>query len=128
MNRRVRRSPLAIAMGLGSAKAGAAHWWTERVTAIALVPLTVWFVAAIIAHSGSDYLSFISWLRSPMTASLMVLLLISLFHHSALGLQVVIEDYVHSGARFAAVIAVRLGCFALAVIGVVAVLRVTFGG
>ena len=128
MNSRDRRSPLAIAVGLGSAKTGAAHWWAERVTAIALVPLTVWFVAAIIAHSGSDYLSFISWLRSPPTASLMVLLLIGLFYHSALGLQVVIEDYVHSGLKFAAVIAVRLGCFALAVVGVVAVLRVALGG
>jgi succinate dehydrogenase / fumarate reductase membrane anchor subunit len=119
---------LAIAEGLGSARTGAAHWWAERVTAIGLVPLTVWFVAAIIAHSGSDYLSFIGWLRSPLTASLMVLLLIGLFHHSALGLQVLIEDYVHSGSRFAAVIAVRLGCFALAVLGIVAVLRVAFGG
>jgi len=126
--RSVRRSPLAIAMGLGSAKTGAAQWWAERVTAIALVPLTVWFVAAIIAHSGSDYLSVISWLRSPLTASLMVLLLIHVFYHSALGLQVVIEDYVHSGARFAAVIAVRLGCFGLAVLGIVDVLRVAFGG
>lgn len=127
VNNGMRRSPLSAAMGLGSAKGGAAHWWAERVTAVALVPLTVWFVAAIIAHSGSDYLSFIHWLRSPLTAGLMVLLVIGLFYHSALGLQVVIEDYIHSGLRFAATIGVRLGCFALAVLGVLAVLRVAFG-
>jgi succinate dehydrogenase / fumarate reductase, membrane anchor subunit len=127
VNRRDRRSPLAIATGLGSAKAGAAQWWAERVTALALVPLTVWFVAAIIAHSGDSYLRFVHWLRSPLTASLMVLLLVSVFYHSALGLRVVIEDYVHSDARFAAVIAIHLGCAALAVIGVVAVFRVAFG-
>jgi len=97
------------------------------VTAIALAPLTVWFVATIIARSGSHHLSFISWLRSPLTASLMVMLLIVLFCHSALGLEVVIEDDIYSGVRFAAVIAVRLGCFAFAVLGVLAVLRVAIG-
>ena len=81
----------------------------ERVSAVALVPLTLWFIASIIAHAGSDYAAFIAWLRMPLTDVLMILLLIALFHHAALGLQVVIEDYVHSGARFAAVIAVRLG-------------------
>jgi succinate dehydrogenase / fumarate reductase membrane anchor subunit len=66
--------------------------------------------------------------RTPLAATLMILLLIALFHHTALGLQVVIEDYVHSGAKFAAVIAVRLGCFALAIAGFVATLRIAFGG
>ena len=104
------RSPLARAIGLGSAKEGVGHWWAERVSAVALVPLTLWFVASIIAHTGSDYATFIVWLRTPLAAILMILLLIALFYHTALGLQVVIEDYVHSGAKFAAVIAVRLGC------------------
>lgn len=121
-------SPLARAIGLGSAKKGAQHWWTERVTAVALVPLTVWFVASIIAHAGNDYAAFIAWLGTPLATSCMILLLIALFHHSALGLQVVIEDYVHSGAKLAAVIAVRLGCYGLAVVGIVATLRIAFGG
>lgn len=114
-------------MGLGSAKSAAAHWLAQRVSAVALVPLTLWFAASIIAHSGSDYAAFIAWLRSPLTAGLMILLLIALFQHTALGLQVVIEDYVHSGIKFAAVIAVRLGCFALATTGIVAILSVAFG-
>jgi len=122
------RTPLARAIGLGSAKEGVRAWWAERVSAAALVPLTLWFAASIVAHTGSDYATFVVWLRMPLTIALMVLLLIALFYHTALGLQVVIEDYVHSGAKFAAVIAARLGCCALATAGVVAILHIAFGG
>ncbi len=127
MKPRSTQTPLAKAMGLGSAKSGVAHWWAQRVSAVALVPLTLWFAASIIAHSGSDYAAFIAWLRSPLTTAPMILLLIALFHHTALGLQVVIEDYGHSGPKFAAVIAVRLGCVGLATAGIVATLSVAFG-
>lgn len=123
-----RRSPLARAIGLGSAKEGVGSWWAERVSAVALVPLTLWFAASIITHTRSDYATFIVWLRTPLTAILMILLLIALFYHMALGLQVVIEDYVHSAIKFAAVIAARLGCFALATAGVVAILRIALSG
>ena len=126
MSRSSFRSPLGRAIGLGSAKRGSRHWFAERVTAIALVPLTLWFVASIIAHAGSDYTVFIAWLRTPFAAGGMILLLIALFHHTALGLQVVIEDYVHSGARFAAVIATQLCCCGLAVTGIIAILRIAF--
>lgn len=122
------RTPLARAMGLGSAKEGVGAWWAERVSAVALVPLALWFAASIIAHTGSDYATFIVWLKTPLAAILMILLLIALFYHTALGLQVVIEDYVHSATKFAAVIAVRLGCCALATAGVVAILRIALGG
>lgn len=122
------RTPLARAIGLGSAKKGVGAWWAERVSAVALVPLTLWFVASIIVHTGSDYATFIVWLRTPLAAILMILLLIALFYHTALGLQVVIEDYVHSAIKFAAVIAARLGCWALAAAGVVAILRIALSG
>lgn len=122
------RSPLARAIGLGSTRAGVGSWWSERVSAVALVPLTLWFAASIIAHAGSDYATFIAWLRTPLAAILMILLLIALFYHTALGLQVVIEDYVHSAIKIAAVIAVRLGCCALATASVVAVLRIALSG
>jgi succinate dehydrogenase / fumarate reductase, membrane anchor subunit len=115
------RSPLARAIGLGSAKKGVQHWLAERLSVVALVPLSLWFVASIIAHAA-----FIRWLM-PLATSFMILLLLALFHHSALGLQVVIEDYVHSNAKFAAVIAVRLGCYGFAV-GIVATLRIAFDG
>jgi succinate dehydrogenase / fumarate reductase membrane anchor subunit len=87
----------------------------------------LWFVAAVIAHTGSDYATFIVWLRTPLAAILIILLLIALFYHTALGLEVVIEDYIHSGAKLAAVIAVRIGSCAFATAGVVATMRIAFG-
>jgi succinate dehydrogenase / fumarate reductase membrane anchor subunit len=78
----------------------------------------------LIAYSGSDNETFVSRLGAPINAVLKVLLLIALFWHAALGLQVVFEDYVHSGAKIWTLIAVRLACFGLAVIGIVATLRV----
>ena len=128
MDRQGMGSPLARAMGFGSAKDGVEHWWMQRVSAVALVPLTLWFVASIIAHTGSDYAAFIAWLRTPLATIFMILLLIALFYHTALGLQVVIEDYVHSEFKFAALVAVHLGCFALAATGIVAALRIAIGG
>jgi succinate dehydrogenase / fumarate reductase, membrane anchor subunit len=127
MNRGSMRSPLGQAIGLGSAKNGVEHWWLQRVTAVALVPLTVWFAASLIAHVGNDYATFIAWVRTPIAAILMALLLIGLFYHMALGLQVVIEDYLHSGMKIPALLVMRVGCFALAVVGIFATLRITFG-
>lgn len=127
MNTKDLRSPLGRAAGLGSAKSGVGPWWRERVSAAALVPLTVWFTASLIMHMGRDYATAIAWLRTPLAAIAMVLLLIALFWHMALGLQVVIEDYVHSAKKFAALIAMRFACFALAVVGIMAVLRVVIG-
>ena len=118
------RTPLARARGLGSAKSGARTWWAERLSAAALVPLTLWFAAALIMHTTADYAAFVAWMRSPATAILMILLIGMLFHHTALGLQVIVEDYVHSGLKFAALMAVRLGCYAVAAAGIVATLTV----
>ena len=122
------RSPLGRAIGLGSAKEGVEHWWRERITGLALVPLCLWFVAEIIHHAGADRTAFAGWLRHPVPAVLMILLLALTFHHTALGMQVVIEDYVgHEGARFGLIIAIRLLCLLLAVFGIFAVLRLAFG-
>jgi succinate dehydrogenase / fumarate reductase, membrane anchor subunit len=121
------RSPLGRARGLGAAKEGGAVWWLERATAIALVPLTLWFTASLIALSGRDYAALVIWLRTPLAALLMVLLLIALFSHLALGLQVVIEDYVHSWVKIPALMALRFACFALGVAGILATLRIAFG-
>jgi succinate dehydrogenase / fumarate reductase membrane anchor subunit len=126
MDPRRTRSPLARAIGLGLARSGVEHWWAERVSAAALVPLMLWFVASIIAHAGSDYPTFIGWLRGLLPTTLMILLLIAIFYHTALGLQVVIDDYIHSRSKFAAVVAVRLGCFALAALGILATLQIHF--
>jgi succinate dehydrogenase / fumarate reductase membrane anchor subunit len=126
MTRERMRSPLGRALGLGSAKDGVEQWWLGRVTAIALVPLTVWFAASIIAHIGGDYVTIIAWLRTPLATILMVLLLITIFYHTALGLQIVIEDYVHFGMKIPALLGIRFCCFALAVAGILATLRIAF--
>lgn len=120
------RSPLGRAIWLGSAKEGVEHWWKERVTAVALVPLTLWFVGSIIAHSGSNYAAFVAWLKMPLTSLVMILLLIALFYHTALGLQIIIEDYVHSMAKVPVLILMRLACFVFATAGILAVLRIFF--
>ncbi len=120
------RSPLAGAIGLGSAKSGTEGWIAERVSAVALVPLTLWFIAGILAHLDNGYAGYYAWLHALSTTILMTLLLLALLYHSALGLQVIIEDYVHSSFKFAALLAVRLGCFALAVTAVIALLRISW--
>ncbi len=127
MNRVVMRSPLGRALGLGPARDGVEDWWRERVSAAALVPLTGWFAVSIVTHAADGYSAVIAWLRSPITTILMTLLLITLFHHTALGLQVVIEDYVHSRIKIPVLVGVRLGCFALGIAGLVAILRIAFG-
>lgn len=118
------RSPLGRALGLGSAKKGVEHWWVQRVTAIALIPLTLWFVIALLQLMGSDLASVHHWLGRPVPAILMVLFVIATFYHAALGLEVVIEDYVAAElARLGLIVLVRLVAVALAVAGIFAVLR-----
>ena len=118
------RSPLGRALGLGSAKEGVEHWWMQRVTALALVPLTVWFVIAVIDLIGADRALLIDWVRHPVPAVLLILLLVATFYHAALGLQVVIEDYIHGEAmRLGALVVMRLLCIAFVVRGILAVLK-----
>ena len=81
-------------------------------------------MASIIAHTGSNYVDFVMWLRTPTIMILMILLVIALFYHAALGLEVVIDDYVHSWVKFGAVIAVRLVSSGLAVAGIVSILEI----
>ena len=101
----------------------------QRVTAVALIPLTLWFAASLIALTGSDYNTFIAWLKAPLVTILMLLLLIALCHHMGLGLRVVVEDYVHSDwVKIPAVVAIRCACVALAVVGIFATLRIAFDG
>ncbi len=123
------RSPLGRARGLGSAKSGTQHWWAQRLTAIALVPLVIWFVIAMVAATGSDYASARAFIGSPVTAVLLILLIAATFHHAQLGLQVVIEDYVHTkSAEIALLLAVKGAAIVLAVAAIFAVLSIAFGG
>jgi succinate dehydrogenase / fumarate reductase, membrane anchor subunit len=125
------RSPLARVLGRGSAKSGMSHWWSQRLTAIALVPLTVWFVVQLAGlasvPAGLGLESVRAWVASGLTPVLLVLLIGALAWHSALGVQVVLEDYVHAkGLKLAALLASTLLHALLAVAGVYAVLRIAF--
>ncbi|SMF74970.1 succinate dehydrogenase subunit D [Tistlia consotensis] len=117
------RSPLARVRHLGSAHDGTAHWWAQRLTALALVPLVLWFVISVISLIGSDYESFVDWAGSPVSGALLVLLIGATFWHAALGLQVVIEDYVHrEGCKLASVLLVKGACLLLGAIAALSVL------
>ena len=122
------RSPLGRAIGLGSAKEGVEHWWWQRISSIALVPLSLWFVD--LGHRAGrrrprHRRPCGSTIRSP--AVLFVLLIATTFYHGALGLQVVIEDYVENeGAKFAALIVMKLAAFLLAALGIFSVLKLAF--
>jgi succinate dehydrogenase / fumarate reductase membrane anchor subunit len=123
------RTPIAKARGLGTARSGLHHWKMQRLTAVANVLLVLWFMFSAMALSGSGYDQVRAWLASPVTASLVVLLIISTFYHARLGLQVVVEDYVHhEGLRIASLAAIALLVLALAVACIVAVLIVAVGG
>ncbi len=117
-------SPFARANGLGSAKQGVEQWWRERVTAVALVPLTLWLVVSIVVHRQSDHTGFIAWLSTPFNTLMMTLSLVALFYHTALGLQVIIEDYVHFAIKIPMLIFMYFACFGFVATGILAVLRI----
>jgi len=121
------RTPLGRARGLGSAKGGTHHWWMQRLTSVALLPLAIWFIVATVGLLGADHAAVSAWLASPLTAVLMILFVATMFHHAQLGLQVIVEDYVHSeGAKFASLVTIKLASIVLAVAGLFAVLKVAF--
>ncbi|MDF2094657.1 succinate dehydrogenase, hydrophobic membrane anchor protein [Aquibaculum arenosum] len=121
------RTPLARVRHLGSAKDGTHHWWLQRVTALALVPLLLWFVISVIGMLGADHRSMVDWVSNPVTAALLILLIIATFYHAVLGLQVVIEDYMHDRvARMAVLLLVQGLGFLLATVGVISVLSLLF--
>lgn len=122
------RAPLALARGLGSAKSGLQHWWLQRLTAVALVPLCLWLVVAVIRVSAMSYDEATAWIGHPVNATLLIAFIVAAFWHALLGVQVVIEDYVHGEwARLASLVLLRVGMALLGLVSVVAVLRIAIG-
>lgn len=123
------RTPLGRVRGLGSAKEGVNHWWLQRVSSVALVPLILWFVASVVGLIGADHATFVAWLRQPLNTILMTALLAAGFHHLQLGLQVIIEDYVHhEAAKIASLIVMKFAVVLLALAGIFSVLKIAFEG
>lgn len=123
------RSPLGRARGLGSAKNGTGHFVAQRWTAVALVPLILWFVVGLIGHIGASYSQAMAWVGNPINAILLTLMIVALFHHAQLGMQVVIEDYIHTQSiKIAAIFIVRGAAIVFGALAVFAILRISLGG
>ena len=125
------QTPLARIRYLGSAKEGSNHWWWQRLTALLLVPLSLWFVASIwwLVIGGATYDAFQDWLSGPVAAILMLLFVGAMFYHLKLGLQTVIEDYVHNKAvKWTFMVTITLGCLIGAVAAIYSTIAMAFGG
>ncbi len=123
------RSPLGRVLGLGSAKGGSGHWYSQRLTAVALVILGLWFVASLaMLGQGASHSAVVHWLGSPLPATLAVLLVLVAGYHAQLGMRVVLEDYVgDKGLRTVLVTAVNFLLITASLLGVLAVLRLALG-
>lgn len=122
------RSALSEARGKGSAHEGAHHWLHQRITAIANIPLVLWFVYSIVCLVNQDHAAAGQFFNSPVNAALMSLLIISSFYHAALGLQIVVEDYVSSKAkRIVTLLVIKLGLFGLAATTILAIIKMHLG-
>ena len=123
----IRRSQLSRAQGLGSAKSGLHHWWAQRVTAIALLPLSLYFVASVLTLAGASRADMAAFMAEPWNTVLYLCLIAALFYHLSLGLQVVIEDYVHKeSTRMASLLLVKGAIVFCALASAVSVLKLAF--
>jgi len=125
MNLRL-RDPLAVARGLGSAKDGTSHWWTQRLTAMALFLLTPWFIWLVVSLVGAEQQAVRAMLASPLNASLLLAFLLALFRHAQLGMQVIVEDYVHGWLELALQVAIKFAYALGALASVLALGRIVF--
>ncbi len=122
------RDPMKRALGLGSAKHGVQHFMIQRITALALIVLSIWFMVLVLGLLGSDYLTARLALAQPFNAVLMIAFVVAVFWHAQLGLQVIVEDYVHTTwLQLTLQIAIKFLCFIAGVAAVLAVLRVALG-
>ncbi|KZB52670.1 MULTISPECIES: succinate dehydrogenase, hydrophobic membrane anchor protein [Thalassospira] len=123
------QSDLGRVRGLGSAKSGSSHWWTQRVTAVANLPLGIWFIISILSGHTADYDAVREWLSSYFHSTMMILMIISVSVHFTHGLQVVIEDYVHNRkAEIVSLFLIKAVAAFLSVAAIVSVLRIVFAG
>ena len=123
------RSPIGRVLGLGAAKEGVSHWWSQRVTSVALFLLCLWFVASLLRMPNFSYEVVITWIGMPVNAVLLLLMIATLVYHSHLGVQVVVEDYVHHhGLKIATMMLLTFAHVAVAALAIFAVLRIAFGG
>lgn len=122
------RTPLGNVLGLGSAKDGTSHFWGQRLSGAGLVILGLWFVCSMLMMPGFSHAEAIGFIAAPMNAVMLLLLVITLAYHSNLGLQVVVEDYVHGhGLKLASLVVSRFAHIFLAVAAVYAIIKIGLG-
>ena len=121
------KTPLARVRGLGSAKNGSSHWWVQRLTALLLLVTLPWLVWLLLSTAGADFVTLRLTVAQPFNAMMMTLLVIGAFWHAQLGLQAVIEDYIHGGLEIALQILVKFACLAAGIASVIAIGRIAFG-
>jgi succinate dehydrogenase / fumarate reductase, membrane anchor subunit len=123
------RSPLSRVLGMGAARQGVHHWWLQRLTALALVPLSIWFVVSLLTLPAYDHAAVVAWMSQSWTALLLILFVLVTAWHSQLGVRVVLEDYLHgAGGRTVMLVLVTFAHVLLAAAGVFAVLKVALRG
>lgn len=121
-------TPLNRVLGLGQAKGAAEHWWFQRLTAVALIPLGLWFALALLALPSFEHGALVAWVRQPATSILLILMIVAVGYHSSLGVQVVVEDYVTGkGAKAVTLMGSTLAHVGLTIAAVFAVLKIAFG-
>lgn len=122
------QAPLAKVRGLGSAKDGTHHFWNQRLSAIALVPLSLWIMVSIVKITAMDYQSVTVWMSSPLNAVLVLIFILAMYYHALLGVQVVIEDYIHTEwQKIACIILVKFLIILTGLTSALAVLKVFLG-
>ena len=120
----MRQTQLGRVRGLGAAKAGAHHWWAQRVTAVALIPLTLWFVVSVLSLAGHPQPDVAHWISHPLVAVLLIALILASFHHAQLGLQAVMEDYIHDeGQRLIWILVMKAVVYLLGLAALLSVLK-----
>jgi len=122
------RSPLGRVLGLGAARHGVDHWWQQRLSAVALVPLSIWFLVSLLSLPSFDQATVSAWMAHSSTALLLVLFVLAVVWHSRLGVAVVVEDYVHGGLKTLTLVVLTFAHLLLAAAGVLAILRVALRG
>ncbi|QEO16850.1 succinate dehydrogenase, hydrophobic membrane anchor protein [Acetobacter vaccinii] len=124
----VMRSQLGRARGLGAGHSGVGHWWAERASAATLLPLSSWFVVQMFRLGGADHAEVVKWGGKPVNATMLAALIITTFYHAQVGLQVIVDDYVHGKAHLPARLLVKIGTSLLGLLGVFAVIRLVASG
>ncbi len=120
---------LARARGLGASHTGTEHWWVQRMTSLALLPLSLWFVFSIVSMAGANYVTVKAWLTSPCNAALLIALVLVTFHHAVSGMEVIFEDYIHCKcAKLTTIVVVKFAGALGAITCTVAVLKLALGG